>query len=190
MNMCSQKHQLPNHHPAQQLDNGTMVLDTHHHFFTLPNMLDDHTFIHMVQRDTCLYNIQDLEPEEITDWMQIRKQQVRQQRMERIRWAAGIQVEKVKWLKRELQLMHKRSRTEDGVLWIVWWNQEYWDNVFGVKRLRMKKEERSIPSFQVKVEPPPTPPLTYPPSRTSTSWFQSIDPNHFVWLPVYMPSPF
>ena len=77
MNTHSKKHQLPNHHPTQQLDNGMMVLDTHHHFFTLSNMLDDHTFVHMVQQDTCLYDIQDLEPEEIADRMQIRKQQVR-----------------------------------------------------------------------------------------------------------------
>ena len=82
---CSKKHQLPNHHPAQHLDNGTMVLNTHQHFFTLPNMLDDHTYVHMVQRDICLYDIQDLEPEEITDQMWIKKKQVRERRMRRIR---------------------------------------------------------------------------------------------------------
>ena len=43
--------------------------------------------------------------------------------MRRIREEA----EKVVQLKRELQLMHKRSRTEDGQLGIIWWNWEYWD---------------------------------------------------------------
>ena len=47
------------------MEDGTFLLDTHQHFFTLPNMLDDHTYAHLVQWDTCLYNIQDLEPEEI-----------------------------------------------------------------------------------------------------------------------------
>ena len=190
MNTCSKKCQLPNHHPTQHLEDGMMVLDTRHHFFMLPNMLDNHTFIHMVQRDTCLYNIQDLEPEEIADWMQIRKKQAREQRMRRIRQAAGIQAENVKRLKREFQLMHKRSRTEDGVLGITWWNQEYRDKGFGVKRLGIKKEEPSTPSVQIQVEPPPIPPLTYPPSHTSTSCFHSIDPNDFVWSPIYAPSPF
>ena len=189
MNTHSKKRQLPIHHPNHQLDNEMIILDTHHHFFTLPNSLDDHTFIHMVQWDTCLYNIQDLEPEEITERMRIKKKQARQRRMRRIRQAAEIQAEKVKQLKRELGLMHKRSRTESGVLGIIWWNQEYWDTGFGIKRLGIKKEEPLTPSLQIKVEPPPTPPLTYPPSCMSTSWFHSIDLNNFLWSPVYVPSP-
>ena len=64
-------------------------------------------------------------------------------------------------LKRELQLMHKRSRTEDGQLGIVWWNQEYWDTGMGLKRLKMveneiniKKEEPLTPLLHIKVESP------------------------------------
>ena len=144
----------------------------------------------MVQQDTCLYDIQDLEPEEITDQMRIRKKQVRERRMRRIRQAVEIQAAKVKQLKRELQIAYKRSRTDDGVLGIVWWNQEYWGTGFGVKRLGIKKEEPLTPSLQIKVKSPPTPPLTYPPSQTLSSWFHSIDPNDFVWSPVYAPSPF
>ena len=109
--------------------------------------------------------------------------------MRRMRWVAEIQMGKVKWLRRELQIAHKRSRTEDGVLGIVWWNQEYWGTGFGVKRLGIKKEEPST-AVLVKVKYPPTPQLTYPPSRTSTSQFRSVDPNEFLWSPVYRPSPF
>ena len=127
MNTCSRKCQLPIQHPTHQIDNRILLVDTRHHFFTLPNMLDNHTFIHMVQQDTCLYDIQDLEPEEIAEWMRIKKKQARARRMRRIRQLAEIQVEKVKQLKRELWIAHKRSCTEDGVLGIVWWNQEYWD---------------------------------------------------------------
>ena len=104
--------------------------------------------------------------------------------MRRIWQAVEIQAEKVKQLKRELQIMHKKSRTEDGELGIVWWNREYWGTGFGVKRLGIKKEE------SIKDELPPTPPLTYPPSQTSTSLFRDIDPNDFAWSPIYAPSPF
>ena len=96
MDTCAKNHQLPIHHPAHQINNEMIVLDTHHHFFTLPNMLDDHTFVHMVQQDTYLYNIQDIEPEEITERMWIKKKQARQRKMRRIRQAVEIQAEKVK----------------------------------------------------------------------------------------------
>ena len=75
MNMHSKKCQLPIHHPAHQLDNEMIILNTHHHFFTLPNSLDDHTFIHIVQQDTCLFDIQDLEPEALAERMWIKKKQ-------------------------------------------------------------------------------------------------------------------
>ena len=122
--------------------------------------------------------------------MRIKKKQADKRRMKRIRRAAEIQAGKVKRLRRELRIAHKRSRTEDGELGIIWWNREYWGTGFRVKRLGIKKEEPSTPPLPVKVEPPPTPPLTYPPSRTSSSIFHDIDPNDFVWLPIYAPSPF
>ena len=84
--------------------------------------------------------------------------------MRKIRRAAEIQERKVKRLRRELRIVHKKSRTEDGELGIIWWNREYWGTGFGVKRLGIKKEEPSTPSLWLKVERPPTPPLTYPPS--------------------------
>ena len=178
MNTHSQKRLLP--HPANQLKEENLLLDTGN-FFTLPNMLDDHTYVHIIQRDTCLYNIQHLKPEDIVERMRIKKKQADKRGMRRIRRAAELQALRVKQLKRELWIAHKKSRTEDGGLGIVWWNQEYWGMGFRVKRLGIKKEEPSTPSLQIKVEPPPTPPLTYPPSQTSTSWFRSIDLNDFLW---------
>ena len=59
------------------------LLDTGN-FFTLPNMLDDHTFVHIIQRDTCLYDIQDLELEDIAERMRIKKKQADKRRMRRI----------------------------------------------------------------------------------------------------------
>ena len=122
--------------------------------------------------------------------MQIKKKQVMQRRMRRIRCTAEIQAEKVKRLKRELWLTHKRSRTESGEMGIVWWNRDDWDVSLGINKLGMKKEELLTLSLQIKVKLLPTPQLTYPPSCTSTSQFHSIDPNDFVWSPVYTPSPF
>ena len=145
-------------------------------------------YVHIIQHDTCLFDIQDLEPEEITERMRIKKKQADKRRMRRIRRAAEIQAGKVKRLRRELRIAHKRTQTEDGELGIVWWNREYWGTRFGKKRLGIKKEEPLTPLL-MKVEHPPTP-LTYPPSRTSSSLFRNIDLNNFVWSPVYAPSPF
>ena len=182
MNTRSRKRLIP-----QIVDNleGDDFFDANN-FFTLPNTLDDASFVHIIQRDTCLFDIQDLDPEDIAERLRIKKKQADRRRMGRIRRAAEIRATKVKELRRELQLAHKRNRTEDGQLGIVWWNREYWGTGFGVKRLEIKKEEPST----LKIEHPPTPPLTYPPSRTSTSRFHSIDPNEFIWSPVYRPSPF
>ena len=174
-------------HPANQLDDEKVLIDTQN-FFTLPNLLDDHTFVHMIQQDTCLYDISDLEPEDIAERMRIKKKQADKRRMKRIRRTAEIQVKKVKQLRRELRFTHKKSRNEDGKLGIVWWNQEYWDDGKGQKRLTVKKEEPVTPIWWGQDYKPSTPMLTYP-SLTSTSRYQSMDPNDFVWSPVYRPLP-
>ena len=184
MSTRSKKCQIP--HFADQLDGENFF--NSNTFFTLPNTLDDNTYVHIIQWDTCRFNIQDLDPEEIAERLQIKKKQADKRRMRRIRWAVEVQAERVKQIRRELWIAHKRSRTEDGTLGIVWWNQEYWGTGFGVKRLGIKKEEPSTPLL-VKVDPLPTPPLTYLPSRTLTSRFHSIDLNEFIWSPIYRPSP-
>ena len=185
MNTHSKKVHLPDDHPVNNyFENGMAILHTRYFFFTLPNSLDDDHYIHLLQQSTCLYDIQDLDPEDIAEWK--RKNWARKQKMQRIRAVA----EKLVWLKRELRLMHKRSRTESGELGIVWWNQEYWDSGMGLKRLRrldnglqIKKEEPMTPSLHVKIESPPTPSHHYFPSSMSSSRFCSIDPNMYVWSP-------
>ena len=84
--------------------------------------------------------------------------------------------EKLVQLKRELM-----RKAELGELGLVWRNQEKWAP--GVKRL--KREEPLSPV--IKIETPPTPSLQYPPMPLSQ--YQSIDPNKFVWSPIYAPSP-
>ena len=107
-----------------------VILDTQYYFFTLPNTLDNHTYVHMVQRDTCLYDLQYLDPEELAERMRKKKDLVRRRKMRRIRERA----EKLVWLKKELRLMHKRSWTESGTLGIIWWNWEYWELWYGTQK--------------------------------------------------------
>ena len=185
MNTHSKKQHLPHNHPIHQnVENGMAIINTAHYFFTLPNTLDNHMYVHLVQQDTCPYNLQDLDPEELTERMRIKKNQARRRKMRKIRKEA----EKIVQLKRELWLMHKWSWTEDGIMGIIWWNQEYWDMGMGIKRLKMfqnglkiKKEEPLTPLLHIKVKSPPTPSLQYPPSSLSSSHICSIDPNNFVW---------
>ena len=120
MNTCSKKC-LAILLANQLVDNPNILVDTGN-FFTLPNMLDDATYVHMIQRDTCLYDILYLEPEDIAERMRIKKKMALKRRMRRVRQAVEIQVRKVKQLRRELRIAHKRSKTEDGKLGIVWWN--------------------------------------------------------------------
>ena len=150
-----------------QVDDQKILVDTGN-LFTLPNMLDDASYVHMIQRDTCLYDISDLEPEDIAERMRIKKKQADKRRMRRIRRTAEIQARKVKQLRRELRIAHKTSRTEDGKLGIVWWNREYWDDGKTVKRLTVKKEEPVSPICWGQDYNPKTPMLTYP-SPTPTS---------------------
>ena len=87
MNTRSKKRLAP--HTAKQVDDQKVLIDTGN-FFTLPNMLDNYTYVHMIQQDTCLYNISDLEPEDIAERMRIKKKQAAKRRMRRIRRTAEI----------------------------------------------------------------------------------------------------
>ena len=158
------------------------------HFFTLANMMDDDSYVHLIQRDTCLYDIQDLEPEEIDTRLWMKRKAVKKRHMQRIRWHVELKAAEVKLLRRELRIAHKKNRTENGEMGITWWSREYWDEGKGVKRLTAKKEEPVTPIWWGQDYKPSTPMLTYP-SLTPTSRYLSIDPNDFVWSPIYRPSP-
>ena len=173
MNTRSKK-RLTAHHALETF--GDKLLLDSEHFFTLANMIDDDSYVHLIQRDTCLYDIQDLEPEDIEERQRMKKKAAKKRRMQRIRRHAELRAAEVKLLRRELQIAHKKNRTEDGKQGIIWWSQEHWDEGKGVKRLTVIKEE------------PSTPMLTYP-SLTPTSRYQSMDPNDFIWSPIYRPSP-
>ena len=185
MNTCSRKHQTVCH--ALETNEDQILFDSQH-FFTLANMMDDNSYVHLIQRDTCLFDIQDLSPEDITRRQRMKKKAANKRRMQRIRRHAELRAAEVKLLRRELQITHKKNKTENGEMGIVWWNQEYWDKGRGVKKLTVKKEEPVTPIWWGQDYKPSTPMLTYP-SPTPTSRYQSMDLNDFVWSPVYRPSP-
>ena len=147
-------------------------IDSQKYFFTLPNTIDDNLFIHLVQQDTTLFDLQDLDHEDLANHKRAKRNIARQREFKR----DMVRVEKVAQIKREL--IRKAERGESGLLWR---NQERWAP--GVKKI--KKEEPLSPI--IKNETPPTPKLEWPP--TPLSQYQSIDPNEFIWSPRYAPSP-
>ena len=168
--------------------NADKILIDSEHFFTLANMMDDNSYVHLIQRDTCLYDIQDLDPEDIDMRLRMKRKAAKKRCMQRIRRHAELRAAEVKLLRRELRIAHKKNKTENGEMGIVWWNWEYWDEGKGVKRISVKKEEPVTPIWWGQDYKPSTPMLTYP-SLTPTSRYQSMDPNDFVWSSIYRPSP-
>ena len=166
--------------PGHKQQFGQGLLNSQNYFFTLPTTLDDNSFVHLVQSDTILYDLQDLDHVNIENHKGGKRRlvELRAKKQETKR------MEKVVRLKRELI-----RKGELGELGLVWRNQERRSK--GVQRI--KKEEPSSPI--IKIETPPSPTLLYPPTpphqyeSMPLSQFQSIDPNDFVWSPICAPSP-
>ena len=53
--------------PGHEQHFGQGLLNSQQYFFTLPNTLDNNSFVHMVQTDTTLYDLQDLDHIDIED---------------------------------------------------------------------------------------------------------------------------
>ena len=70
MNTRNRKRQTARH--ALEMFGDKILLDSEH-FFTLTNMLDDDSYVHLIQRDTCLYDIQDLDPDDIAERQRMKK---------------------------------------------------------------------------------------------------------------------
>ena len=166
--------------PGHENHFGNGLINSQEYFFTLPNTLDDHSFVHMVQVGTSLYDLQDLDQPDIDDY----KRRLRKRAELNAKKREKQRMEKVVRLKREL--IRKGELGESG---LVWRNQERRPK--GVERI--KKEEPSSPNL--KIETPPSPNLLYPPTpphryeSMPLSRYQSLDPNDFKWSPVYAPSP-
>ena len=70
MNTCSKKHLTVCH--TLETNEDKILIDSEH-FFTLANMMDDDSYVHLIQRDTCLYDIQDLDPEAIDTRLRMKR---------------------------------------------------------------------------------------------------------------------
>ena len=55
------------------------------YFFALPNSLEHHTVVQVMQADTIMYNLQDLDDEAIIEWREKKKNNVKLQWMKKIR---------------------------------------------------------------------------------------------------------
>ena len=70
MNTHRKKCQTARH--ALETNEDKILIDSEH-FFTLANMMDDNSYVHLIQRDTCLDNIQDLDPEDINTRLRMKR---------------------------------------------------------------------------------------------------------------------
>ena len=105
MNTRSRK-RLTAHH-ALETNTDKILIDSEH-FYTLANMMDDDSYVHLIQQDTCLYDIQDLDPDDIDMRLQMKRKAAKKWRMQRIRQHAELRAAEVKLLRRELRITHKR----------------------------------------------------------------------------------
>ena len=71
----------------EHLDNGALDIQ---YFFTLPNTLDNHGIVQVIQSNTTSYDLQDLSEEDIAEWKRVKVKNVRLRRMKKIREKAGM----------------------------------------------------------------------------------------------------
>ena len=113
MNTRSKKKEAQQNPMAPQFGQGEV--DSHQYFFTLLNSLNDNLFIHMVQQDTTMFDLQELTHEELVNHKQVKKDLTRAREFKR----ETNREEKLVRLKEELI-----RKTELGETGLIWRNQE------------------------------------------------------------------
>ena len=58
--------------PINQLGDGYGALNIHY-FFALPNTMDNHKIVQVIQSDTTTYSLQDLDKVDIVNWRRVKK---------------------------------------------------------------------------------------------------------------------
>ena len=76
MNTCSKKQNIIIQQTINHLGDGHGALDIHY-FFTLPNTMDNHEIVQVIQSDTITYNLQDLDEVDIAEWRRVKENNVR-----------------------------------------------------------------------------------------------------------------
>ena len=84
-NTHSQKQNYSQGPHNQHLQDGVAILNTRYHIFTLPDTMDDDMYVHLIQWNTCSFNLQDLDHEELADHRRRKKNWARANKMKRMR---------------------------------------------------------------------------------------------------------
>ena len=121
MNTHSKKWNITIQHPIDHLGDGQGALDLCY-FFALPNTMDNHEIVQVIQSATTLYDLQDLNEEDITEWRKVQKKIAQVRWMKKIRATAGL----LRKLKRELRQVHKLSKTGNGFSGIWDIGRKHW----------------------------------------------------------------
>ena len=74
MNTCSQKWNIVIQDPMEFLDDNAPDVQ---YFFALPNTLDNHEVVQVIQSNSTSYDPQDLEEEDIAKWRKMKVKDVR-----------------------------------------------------------------------------------------------------------------
>ena len=87
MNTHSKKWNIAVPDPMDHLDDEAL---NQQHFFTLPSSLDPDDVVQLIQPDTTLYNLTDLEEEDFAEWRRMKEEESRARQMRRIGERAGV----------------------------------------------------------------------------------------------------
>ena len=107
MNAHYRKQNITIQNAMDHLDNNALNIQ---YFFTLPNTMDNHKIVQVIQSDTTTYDLQDLDAGDIAEWRRVKSKNARAKWMKKIREKVVL----LKKLKKELRKAHKWSRTESG----------------------------------------------------------------------------
>ena len=113
MNAHSQKKLTQQNPMNPQFGHGD--IDSRQYFFTLPNTIDDNSYVHLVQQDTTLFDLQDLDHEDLANHKRVKRNIARARKLKR----STERAEKLVRLKRVLI-----RKAELGVSGLIWRNQE------------------------------------------------------------------
>ena len=86
MNTRSMKKLLPNNPLNPNFRQGG--INSQQYFFTLPNMLDDNLYVHLVQCNAMLFDLQDLGHEELIEHKRRKRDAMKARKLSRVKKAA------------------------------------------------------------------------------------------------------
>ena len=69
MNTHSKKQNITIQDPMEHLNNDALDVQ---YFFTLPNTIDNHNIVQVIQSNMTSYNLQDLDEEDLAEWRRVK----------------------------------------------------------------------------------------------------------------------